>query len=171
MMQTLVQIHVHTLVPGPVSLRGPSFGRKLVRFTHIVPNTGVTEHRHLFHWRLTNTTRNLTRDRTPLASMAYISINSLFTLIVLISSLCRIFLFMPTHSQQLTLGLIVINCTLFVNGYRFPFLKTLVATHPLPIVPPSFKLLVDWNKSLKNTRISRNNLLFSIKCRAAYKHY
>ena len=41
------------------------------------------DHRHLFHtWAtLTNKARYLNRDRTPLASMAYISIIFLFTLI------------------------------------------------------------------------------------------
>ena len=42
----------------------------------------VLSHRHLFHtWAtLTNKTRYLTRDRTPLASMAYISIILYFPL-------------------------------------------------------------------------------------------
>ena len=57
-----------------------------------------------------------------------------------------------SHSQQLTLGLIVINCTLIAVNYCFSFLlnKMLVEIHPLPVVFPSlqpFINLIDRNKT------------------------
>ena len=64
-----------------------------------------------------------------------------------------------SHSQQLTLGLIVINCTLIAVNYCFSFLlnKMLVEMHPLPVVFSSlqpFINLIDRNKTHWNERCS-----------------
>ena len=66
----------------------------------------------------------LTRDQTLLVSMTYISINSLFTLIFLIEfALCDIFLPADQYSQQLTLGLIAVNCTTGCTPSHFATVK------------------------------------------------
>ena len=82
-------------------------------------------HRHLFHtWAiLTNKTRYLTWDRTPLASMAYFSVNLYLPLYSWSSWLKWDIFSLRIHSQQLTGGLIALNCYLIVDCCRFPFLK------------------------------------------------
>ena len=71
-----------------------------------------SNNRHLFHtWAtLPNKTRYLTRDRTPLASMVYISIILYLPLYSWSSWLYGISFSLTIHSQQLTQGLIAFNC-------------------------------------------------------------
>ena len=66
-------------------------------------------------------TRHLTWDRTAFASLAYISVISLFAFIFLIyfHEICRIYFSMPTYSQQLKSGLILINWTVIAFDYCF----------------------------------------------------
>ena len=69
---------------------------------------------------------NLTRDRTPLASMANISIILYLLLFSWFSWLYGISFSLTIHSQQLTAGvLIALNCSLIVDCCRFLFLRRL----------------------------------------------
>ena len=85
-----------------------------------------TCHRHLFHtWAtLTNKTRFLTRGRTPLASMAYISIILYLPLYTWSNWLYGIYFSLAIHSQQLTSGLIaLINCRLLLLEWGICFIS------------------------------------------------
>ena len=70
-----------------------------------------------------NKTKYLTRERTPLASMANISIILYLPLFSWSSWLYGIFFSLTIHSQQFTWSLIALNCSLIVDCCRFPFLR------------------------------------------------
>ena len=82
-------------------------------FLHQLPNIWRWNcHCLLFHtWAtLINKTKYLTRDRTPLASMAFISIILYLLLYSWSCWLYGIFFSLTIHSQELTSGLIALNC-------------------------------------------------------------